>query len=63
MRIKEIGFIMMPYAQYDGIWKETNWVHSSRETEVRVAAMMILHGNRVIDGKDEIEKVLNNQGN
>ena len=40
-----------------------NWVHSSRETEVQVAAMMILHGNRVIDGKDEIEKVFKNQEN
>ena len=27
----------------------------------QVAAMMILQGNRVIDGKDEIEKVLKNQ--
>lgn len=33
------------------------------ELNDQVAAMMILHGNRVIDGKDEIEEVLNNQGN
>lgn len=33
------------------------------ELNDQVAAMMILQGNRVIDGEDEIEKVLKNQEN